>query len=100
MGGRPIQSRMELVKAVESAVLVQMNYQPRLLRESQLARWSQKKRDRVDEILVRELQIEEKYWTDFTSEEVQVKYQTAEAILDLLLDETAFICKGIMQTAK
>lgn len=100
VGGRPIRSRMELVKAVESAVLVQMNYQPRLLRESQLARWSQKKRDRVDEILVRELQIEEKFWTDFTSEEVQVKYQTAEAILDLLLDETTFICKGIMQTAK
>jgi hypothetical protein len=100
VGGRPIRSRMELVKAVESAVLVQMNYQPRLLRESQLARWSQKKRDRVDEILVRELQIEEKFWTDFSSEEVQVKHQTAEAILDLLLDETAFICKRIMQTAK
>ncbi|XP_032789259.2 uncharacterized protein LOC116926475 isoform X4 [Daphnia magna] len=101
MGGRPIRSRTELVKAVESAVLVQMNYQPRLLRESQLARWSQKKRDRVDEILVRELQIEEKFWTDFSSEEVQVKHQTADAILDMLLDETASICnRMIMQAAK
>ncbi|KAI9563326.1 hypothetical protein GHT06_010784 [Daphnia sinensis] len=100
MSGRPIRSRTELVKAVESAVLVQMNYQPRLLRESQLARWSQKKRDRVDEILVRELQMEEKLWTDFSSEEVQVKHQTADAILDMLLDETACICNQIMQTAK
>ncbi|XP_059353020.1 uncharacterized protein LOC130688904 [Daphnia carinata] len=100
MGGRPIRSRTELVEAVESAVLVQMNYQPRLLRENQLARWSQKKRDRVDEILVRELQVEEKLWTDFSSEEVQVKHQTADAILDMLLDETAYICNQIMQTAK
>lgn len=95
--GRPIRSRMELVEAVESAVLVQLNYKPRLLRESQLARWSQKKRDRVDEILVRELQTEEKLWTDFSNEEVQVKRQTADAILDFLLDETAFICKRIFQ---
>lgn len=98
--GRPIRSRMELVEAVESAVLVQLNYKPRLLRESQLARWSQKKRDRVDEILVRELQTEEKLWTDFSNEEVQVKRQTADAILDFLLDETAFICKRIFQGTK
>ena len=97
-GGRPIRSRAELLEAVEASVLVQLNYRPRLLRESQLARWSQKKRDRVDEILVRELQTEERLWTDFSSEEVQVKRQTADAILDLLLDETAAICKRIIQT--
>lgn len=98
--GRPLRSPSELVDAVESAILVQLNYRPRLLRESQLAKWSQKKRDRVDEILVRELQTEEKLWTDFSTEEVQVKRQTADAILDLLLDETAFICKRIYQGTK
>lgn len=96
-GGRPIVSRSELIDAVVDAVLVHMNYRPRLRREGQLAKWSQKKRDRVDEILVKELQTEEKLWTDFSTEEVQVKRQTADAILDLLLDETVHLYKHIIQ---
>jgi hypothetical protein len=95
--GRPIVSRSELIDAVVDAVLVHMNYRPRLRREGQLAKWSQKKRDRVDEILVKELQTEEKLWTDFSIEEVQVKRQTADAILDLLLDETVQLYKHILQ---
>jgi hypothetical protein len=96
-GGRPITSQSDLVDAVEDAVLIHMNYRPRLRREGQLAKWSQKKRDRVDEILVKELQTEEKLWTNFSSEEVQVKRQTADAILDLLLDETVHLYKHILQ---
>ena len=96
-GGRPITNPSELVNAVEDAVLIHMNYRPRLRREGQLAKWSQKKRDRVDEILVKELQTEETLWTNFSSEEVQVKRQTADAILDLLLDETVHIYKHILQ---
>lgn len=94
--GRPIRTREELIDAVEDAVLVQFSYRPRVRRESQLAKWSQKKRDRVDEILVRELQAEEKLWTDFTAEEVQVKRQTADAILEMLLVETATIYQQML----
>ena len=93
-----IQTPADLVDAIEEAVMIQLNFRPRLLRESQIARWSQKKRDRVDEILVRELQTEEKLWTNFSTEELQVKRQTADAILDFLLDETSFICKRISQS--
>lgn len=97
---RPIRTREELVDAVENSVLVQFNYRPRLRREGQLAKWSQKKRDRVDEILVKELQTEEKLWTDFSKEEAEVKRQTADAILDLLLEETVQVYKRILQASK
>lgn len=92
-GSRPIRSRGELADAVEEAVLIQFNHRPRLQREGQLAKWSQKKRDRVDEILVKELQTEEKLWTDFSTEEAQVKRQTADAILDMVLEETVEVYK-------
>ncbi len=98
--GRPIRTREELVDSVENSVLVQFNYRPRLRREGQLAKWSQKKRDRVDEILVKELQTEEKLWTDFSKEEAEVKRQTADAILELLLEETVQVYKRILQASK
>ena len=98
--GRPIRSRGELADKVEEAVLIQFNYRPRLRREGQLAKWSQKKRDRVDEILVKELQTEEKLWTDFSAEEAQVKRQTADAILDMLLEETVQLYKQILHSKR
>lgn len=86
---RAISPREELLTNLEEAVLIQLNQRPRLKREGLLAKWSQRKRDRIDEILVRELQSEEKIWTDFSQEEDLVKRQTADGILEMLLDETA-----------
>ena len=60
----------------------------RVQREGLLVRWAGKKRDRVDEILVRELQEEEAVWTDYSLEEALVKQQMADALLELLLQDT------------
>ena len=92
-GGRLIQSRSEFLERVEHVVQVELNFKPRFLKENQLTKWSQKKRDRVDEILIKELQMEEKLWTNFSQEEVQVKHQTADAIWELLMNETVALCK-------
>ena len=78
---------------MEESVLIQLNYRPRFQRENQLAKWSQRKRDRVDEILVKELQTEEKVWTNFAHEETLAKRKTADAILEMLLLETASLVK-------
>jgi hypothetical protein len=40
-------------------------------------RWSQKRRDRVDQILVRELHSEESAWTDYAEDEAEVKDQVS-----------------------
>lgn len=85
--------------AVEELVLVQLNYRPRLQRENQLAKWSQRKRDRVDEILVKELQAEEKLWTNFEAEEAEVKCETADAILEMLLHETAALLNKFIRNS-
>lgn len=91
-----MKSPQELIDGVEELVLMQFNFRPRLQRENQLSKWSQRKRDRVDEILVRELQAEEKLWTDFTIEEAQVKCKTADAILEMLLHETAALLNQLV----
>ena len=76
-------------------------------------RWAGKKRDRVDEILVRELQVvrvisgylwysthyfvkeEEVVWTDYTQDEVVVKDQMTDTILNSLVQDTADVFSSI-----
>ena len=62
-----------------------------------MVRWSGKKRDRVDEILVRELQEEEALWTDYINEEAVVKQQMGDALLELLITDTANTFSAIFQ---
>lgn len=38
--------------------------------------------------------MEEKLWTDFSREELLVKHQTADALWELLLNETATIIRS------
>ena len=57
-------------------------------KENLLVRWAGKKRDRVDEILVRELQQEEAVWTDYSQDELMVKDQITETILQSLLADS------------
>lgn len=69
--------------------LVLLGFEPRAARENLVVRWSQKKRDRVDAILVRELHSEEAGWTDYAADEALVKDQLAESVLNLLVEDTA-----------
>ena len=41
------------------------NYKKRAQKENLIVRWSHKRRDRVDQVLVRELHAEEASWTDY-----------------------------------
>ena len=58
-------------------------------------RWSQKRRDRVDQILVRELHSEESAWTDYAADEATVKNQLTDALMDMLIQDTADIFQKI-----
>lgn len=62
-------------------------YEPRIVRENMIMKWSRKKRDQVDEILIRECQDEEQEWVDFTLEENSVKNQLADSIIDKVLED-------------
>ena len=64
-------------------------------RENLLVSWAGKKRDRVDEILVRELQEEEALWTNYNEDEVLVKDQMTEQMLDFLISDTAMVFANI-----
>ena len=64
-------------------------------RENLLVSWAGKKRDRVDEILVRELQEEEVVWTNYSEDEVSVKDQMTETLMESLISDTALVFANI-----
>jgi len=89
-------SNLEQLKGrVASEVVKDLKLAPRVSREALMVRWSGKKRDRVDEILVRELQEEEGMWTDYTKEEAVVKQQMGEALMDLIITDTVEVFSAI-----
>ena len=69
-------------------------------RENLLVSWAGKKRDRVDEILVRELQEEEAVWVNYGEDEVEVKEQMADILLEELISDTARLFAEIQQKVK
>ncbi|XP_054274942.1 centrosome-associated protein 350-like [Macrosteles quadrilineatus] len=73
---------------VMKKVQVLFGFEPDSIKESGIIEWSRKKRDRVDELLVRESQEEERDWTDYSKCAVAVKNNVALGILDSLLEET------------
>ena len=81
-------SSAELEDRVRREALIHFGLERRSAKENLIVRWSQRKRDRVDQILVRELHGEEVGWTDYSKDEALVKDQVSKAILDLLIDDT------------
>ena len=74
---------------VAREVMVAFGYEKRAAKENLIVRWSpQKRRDRVDQILVRELHSEEKEWTDYSQDEAIVKDAVTDSLFDLLLTDT------------
>ena len=53
------------------------------------------KKDNVDAILIEELRQEEPLWTDYEEDEATVKFQVADAILNMLLEDTARVFNAI-----
>ena len=61
-----------------------------------IIRWSHKRRYCVDQVLVRELNAEEASWTDYQDNEVQVKDEISNLIMDALVNDTVQALKGAM----
>lgn len=53
------------------------------------------KKDNVDAILIEELREEEPQWTDYDEDETAVKFQVADSILSMLLDDTVRVFNAI-----
>ncbi|CAG9860031.1 unnamed protein product [Phyllotreta striolata] len=64
-------------------------------RDNAVIKWSRKKRDHVDEVLVTECQREEPQWINYQKDELLVKEQIANDIFEGLLRDTANVFKGI-----
>ena len=88
-----------LVARLQQEALIFFGMERRAEKESLIVRWSQKKRDKVDQILVRELHAEEAAWTDYSKDEALVKDQLSDAILNLLIDDTVREIKRVRKSA-
>lgn len=64
-------------------------------KESMIIKWSRKKRDHVDELLVVESQSEEAEWTNYDQDELIVREEVTTGLLDMLIDETAVCLEEI-----
>ncbi len=80
---------------IEREALILLGMQKRSQKEKLVVRWSQKRRDRVDQILVRELHAEESGWTDYADDEAAVKDQVARDIFGVLLADTMSQLKSL-----
>ncbi|XP_060788609.1 centrosome-associated protein 350 isoform X3 [Neoarius graeffei] len=60
-----------------------------------MLKFGRKKRDRVDHILVQELHEEEALWVNYDEDELFVKMQLADGILDTLLKDTVDVLTNI-----
>ncbi|XP_073975607.1 uncharacterized protein isoform X3 [Rhodnius prolixus] len=82
-----ISTKEDLLRYMDRQTKLVFGYEPRIVRENMIMKWSRKKRDQVDEILIRECQDEEQEWVDFTLEENSVKNQLADSIIDKVLED-------------
>ena len=87
-----------LIQIVKREVMVAFSHEKRSQKENMIIRWSQKKRDRVDQVLVRELHTEEPSWTNYEDDEAQVKCDLSNVILDSLITDTVQAFKKIMHS--
>lgn len=81
-------SEAQLLERVKREISIYFGYEKRSQKENLIVRWSQKRRDRVDQILVRELHAEEQSWTDYHKDETMVKDQLTDTMVKILLDDT------------
>ncbi|XP_031779180.1 centrosome-associated protein 350 isoform X1 [Nasonia vitripennis] len=84
----------ELNDYVSKEVATLFGFKTKLQRENMVMRWSRKRRDRVDELLAKEAQAEEKEWTKFHHDELAVKNELSMTILDTLILETTSCIKA------
>ena len=89
-----------LVEIVQREVCSHLKMTKKVEKENLLVRWAGKKRDRVDEILVRELQEEEAIWINYNQDEALVKDQMTDIILESLISDTVRVFEDIEMRRK
>ncbi|XP_041446454.1 centrosome-associated protein 350 isoform X2 [Xenopus laevis] len=62
-----------------------------------MMKFGKKKRDRVDQILVKELHEEEAQWVNYDEDELFVKMQLADGIFEALIQDTVHVLQSIQQ---
>jgi centrosomal protein CEP350 len=77
----------ELKSAVSRVGLRHLGFESAHTRDRFVVEWTKKRKDKVDRILVRELQSEESAWTDFEEEEVLIKNKLTNSLFDCLVGE-------------
>ncbi|XP_076044168.1 uncharacterized protein LOC143027091 isoform X2 [Oratosquilla oratoria] len=82
-------SKARLLEYVKRQVEILLGWEPPAFKESMILRWAKKRRDLVDQVLVRELQSEEMSWTQYNEDEAAVKVQVSGEIFESLIEETA-----------
>ena len=91
------QTEEGLAASVQSELNVLLGFEKRARRENLIVRMSKQggkeRRDRVTQILVRELHSEEAAWTDFSVDETSVKDALAETLLETLVNDTVAALK-------
>lgn len=90
-------NKVELNGYFKKKLRVLLGYEKIERRENAIIRWSRKKRDHVDEILVLESQAEESEWTSYDRDELNVKNDVTNEIMNMLLSETAEVLSQILK---
>lgn len=86
---KPLPSKEELQKRIENEIQVLFGFQSKINKEKLIIQWSRKRKsDFVDDLLIQELQEEEGEWTNYEKDELIIKNQITETLLDDLLDDT------------
>lgn len=89
-------NKEELNRYLNKKLKVLLGYEKVERRENAIIRWSRKKRDHVDEILVLESQAEESEWTSYDKDELYVKNDVTNEIMNMLLSETAEVLSKVL----
>ena len=94
----PLHSKEMMQSRVCKKVLDLFEYASKANSEKLVICWNRKRRDFVDNILLRENHEEEAEWTNYEEEEGLVKNEITMGILDSLLDETVQIILDIRKS--
>lgn len=88
VNSRFARSFKELNERVVEEIALLMGFKTKPQRENLIMRWSKKRRDRLDELLAKEAQQEEKEWTNYDLDGLTFKNDLTTDILNVLVAET------------
>ncbi|KAF5279776.1 hypothetical protein FQR65_LT03307 [Abscondita terminalis] len=97
--GRPF-DQTGLQKFISKKVKQVLGHEVVVSKENLKHKWSGKKRDHVDELLVVECQAEEAEWTNYDRDELIVKDELTKEIMNMLLSETGQVLNNILSKKK